>query len=302
MRVAVIGPGAIGCLFACRLENAGIHVTLVDYREDRAARLSNTGIIVSSSSGEIKAKPTVVSHVPEDVDLFVIATKSYNINDLSIPKGIPVLVLQNGLGNTETICSKVGTSNVLAGSTSEAAVLLEEGRVSHTATGRTVLGPWTSCEWASAQRALERAGFSVEYTRAPGQAVWEKAAINAGINPLTALLNVPNGRLIEIPEVRQLMRDLVVEAVKVATTEGYRFPYSLVEKAEEVCKQTAQNTSSMLQDLRRGRQTEIDAISGEIIRRGQLAHLPTPRTHVVWQLVKGLEKNETVGRQIKEPV
>ena len=83
------------------------------------------------------------------------------------------------------------------------------------------------------------------------------------------------------------MRDLVVEAVKVATSEGYRFPYSLVEKTEEICRKTAGNTSSMLQDMRNGKPTEIDAISGEILARAEAAALPTPRTRVVWQLVRG---------------
>jgi 2-dehydropantoate 2-reductase len=136
---------------------------------------------------------------------------------------------------------------------------------------------------------LSKAGFEVETTDSPGQMIWEKVGINAGINPLTAILGVPNGRLLQLPEARQIMRDLVVEAVKVAATEGYRFGYSMVEKAEEVCKQTSENISSMLQDVRAGRPTEIEALSGEILRRAQLANLPTPRTRVIWQLVKSLE-------------
>jgi len=91
-------------------------------------------------------------------------------------------------------------------------------------------------------------------------------------------------------EVRQLLRDLVVEAAKVATMEGHRFDRSLVEWAEEVCRQTAGNTSSMLQDVRGGKRTEIDAVSGEIVRRAQLTGVPVPRTRMVWQLVRGLEQ------------
>ena len=86
-----------------------------------------------------------------------------------------------------------------------------------------------------------------------------------------------------------LMRDLVVEAAKVALTEGYRFDQSLVELTEEICRSTASNISSMLQDIRAGRRTEIDMISGEIARRADLASLPTPRTRVITQLVRALE-------------
>lgn len=137
---------------------------------------------------------------------------------------------------------------------------------------------------------LQKAGFDAAVTEAPGSVIWEKAAINAGINPLTALLNVPNGVLLQRQETRQLMRDLVVEATKVAGAEGYRFGHSLVERAEQVCENTRDNISSMLQDVRKGKRTEIEAISGEILRRGQEALLPTPRTRVVYQLVRALER------------
>jgi 2-dehydropantoate 2-reductase len=141
-----------------------------------------------------------------------------------------------------------------------------------------------------AAKLLSQAGFMIELTESPGQIIWEKVAVNAGINPITALLNIPNGAILKIPEARQLMRDLVVEAVKVASTEGYRFEHSVVEVAERTCQDTAENISSMLQDIRAGKQTENDAISGEIVRRAQLSALPTPRTRVIWQLVRGLER------------
>jgi len=137
---------------------------------------------------------------------------------------------------------------------------------------------------------MRSAGFTTETTETPGQALWRKVIVNAAINPLTALVNVPNGRLLEVQELRALLRSLVVEAVKVAATEGYRFETSLVEYTEDVCRQTATNISSMLQDVRAGRQTEIEAITGEILRRADMASLPCPRSRVVYQLIKGMER------------
>lgn len=287
MRAAVYGPGALGCLFAARLARAGVTTVLVDHRRDRADRLNRQGIIIEDENGAFTQPVPLAVGDPGRVDLCIICVKAYSTATLALPASCPVLTLQNGLGNAEKLCATAGASRVLAGSTSEAATLLAEGRVRHFAAGQTTFGAWTSCPTEGAAQALRAAGFAVELTDAPGQAIWEKAAVNAGINPLTALLDVPNGRLIEIPEARQLMRDLVVEAVKVATSEGYRFPYSLVEKTEEICRKTAGNTSSMLQDVRNGKPTEIDAISGEILARAEVAALPTPRTRVVWQLVKG---------------
>ena len=289
MKVAVIGPGAMGCLFAARMAQRDTKVYLIDYKQDRAERLEESGITVESEAALFTAHPTVTTHIPTGLDLILVLTKAYSTNKLRFPPDIPVLTIQNGLGNVETLCSIVGSARVIAGATSEAATLLEEGKVRHAASGLTCFGAWTSADTTKALNLLQNAGFQVEITDAPGQLIWEKVAINAGINPLTAILNKPNRALLEMTEIRQLMRDLVVEAAKVASTEGYRFNYSLVEMAEEICNQTAENLSSMLQDIRGGKQTEIDAISGEILRRAELASLPTPRTRVIYQLVRGLE-------------
>ncbi|HOE66876.1 MAG TPA: 2-dehydropantoate 2-reductase [Candidatus Hydrogenedentes bacterium] len=291
MKVSIVGPGALGCLFAARFARSGIQTTLVDHKLDRIQRLKQNGIEVETASEVITATPSIVSSVPPSQDLVIICVKSYSTSTLKIYSGSPVLTLQGGLGNVETLCSITGSSHVLAGTTSEYAETVDEGRVRHAASGKVVFGSWTSCSVQGAKEALEASGFTVELTDAPGQILWEKAAISAAIEPLSALLNVPMGRLLQVSESRQLMRDLVVESVKVASTEGYRFSYSLIERAEELCAQNPDVVLPMLQDVRTGRRTEIEALSGEILRRGQIAALPCPRTRMIWQLLKGLEQH-----------
>ncbi len=289
IKIAVIGPGAMGCLFAARFARAGHRACLVDYKPNRADILSKGAITVEDDSGTFTERIPVSTQLPQGMDLVLVLTKAYSTASLRLPGEVPVLTLQNGLGNVETLCSMIGSARVIAGVTSEAVTLLEPGRVRHTASGRSAFGAWTSCPSDLAYKVFRDAGFDVMLTDTPGQVIWEKAAISAGINPLTALLDVPNGRLLDSTEVRQLLRDLVLEATKVAATEGYRFQQSLVEAAEELCHQTRSNISSMLQDVRNRRKTEIRAISGEIMRRARAASLPTPRTRVVYQLVRGLE-------------
>ena len=289
MKIAIVGPGAMGCMFATRLIKSGVQVTLVDYLPDRAMRLQSNGITLEENGGTQQIQPIVITSIPPNQDAVIVLVKAHSTERLQFPPDVPILTLQNGLGNVEVLCGKVGSARVLAGTTSEGVTLLGEGHVRHTGAGKTYIGSWTSCPVDKVYEALRQAQFDVEITDAPGQRIWEKTAINAGINPLTALLNVPNGRLVEIPEVRQLMRDLVVEAAKVAAIEGYKFTSSLVETTEEICRQTSANLSSMLQDLRAGKKTEIDALSGEIMRRALNASLPIPRTRVILQLIKGLE-------------
>ncbi len=290
MKVAVVGPGAMGILYASRLQLSGVSTTLVDYRSDRVKRLAKSGLVIEVEGETLKAKPSFTTTTPTNQDLFIILTKAYSTGNLKLPNNVPVLTLQNGLGNVETLCKSVGSSSVLAGTTTEASTLLEEGKIRHTASGTTVFGAWTSCAHELAEEVLTKAGFNVEITMSPGQMIWEKTVMNAGINPLTAILGIPNGKLVESKETRQLMRDLVVEAAKIASTEGYRFEYSLVEKSEQICSDSATNISSMLQDVRAGRRTEIDAICGEILARGESASLSCPRTRVIYQIVKSMEQ------------
>ena len=290
MKVSIIGPGAMGILYAARFSKSGIQTTLVDYRSSRARAIAESGIALDSDDGRpIKAKVSVALEVPPKQDLILVLVKASATASLTLPLGVPVLTLQSGLGNVETLCDFVGSSTVLVGTTTERASMIDQGHARHIAPGVTTFGSWTSCATAPAEEALKAAGFEYEITDSPGQMIWENVAIIAGINPLTALLDVPNGQLLSLEEPRQLLRNLVVEAAKVASTEGYRFEYSLVERAEEVCRETADSISTMLQDVRASRRTEIDEISGEILRKAELASLPAPRTRVIWQLVRGLE-------------
>ncbi len=288
-KVAVVGAGAMGCMFAARLQKAGINTVLVARNAERASDIEESGIKVETDGESYTASPSVRTSIPDDTDLIIILVKAYSTKSLDLPANKTVLTLQNGLGNAECLCSKVGSANVLGGTTCEAVTLLSVGHVRHVAEGQTLVGSWTSCPAEPAVAILRKAGFNAEVTEAPGQEIWGKVVMASGINSLTSLTGMTNGKLLECAETRQLLRDLVVEAAKVAASEGYRFEQSMVEKAEEVCRQTADNISSMLQDVRNGRQTEIDAISGAIMERAELTGLPVPRTRVVWQLLKGLE-------------
>jgi 2-dehydropantoate 2-reductase len=136
---------------------------------------------------------------------------------------------------------------------------------------------------------LRRAGFAVEVVEDAISLVWGKLVVNAAINPLTALLRVPNGELLERPEARRLMGELAGEAAAVALKLGVALPFTGPEcAAEEVARKTAGNRSSMLQDVLRGAPTEIDAINGAVVHLGEEMGLPTPVNRLVWSLVKSL--------------
>jgi 2-dehydropantoate 2-reductase len=136
---------------------------------------------------------------------------------------------------------------------------------------------------------LREAGFNVETVADPDSLLWGKLVINAAINPLTALLRVPNGELLERGTARALMQAAACEAAAVAAAQGIRLPYpDPLAVAESVAQRTATNRSSMFQDIQRGAPTEIDAICGAVVQAGEEVGVPTPVNLTLWQLVKAL--------------
>ncbi|HSQ40096.1 MAG TPA: ketopantoate reductase C-terminal domain-containing protein, partial [Anaerolineales bacterium] len=139
------------------------------------------------------------------------------------------------------------------------------------------------------EEALRLAGFNVQRVDDPESLIWGKLVINAAINPLTALLRVKNGELLERPFAREVMKALARETAQIARAENIALPFDdPVARAEDVAHKTAANTSSMLQDVLRGAPTEIDAICGAVVRTAEKHKLGAPVNWTCWQLVKAL--------------
>ena len=136
---------------------------------------------------------------------------------------------------------------------------------------------------------MKAAKFNVDVVDDAQSLVWGKLVVNAAINPLTALLRVPNGELLERSSAREMMRALADEVAQVAKAEGIRLPFpDPAAAAEEVAFKTAGNHSSMLQDVLRGAPTEIDAICGAVTRTAQKHNLQVPANWSCWKLVKAI--------------
>src|SRR5690606_11420289 len=151
MKVAIVGPGALGCYLACKLAHSGVEAVLVDYKTDRLERLNRNGITLEQNGETIQVRPKVVSSVPSGSSLVIVCVKSHHSKGLQLDGAPEVLTLQGGLGNVETLCAKVGSANILAGTISDTAVLVDESYVKCTYPGRIRFGSWTSCSTSTAE-------------------------------------------------------------------------------------------------------------------------------------------------------
>jgi 2-dehydropantoate 2-reductase len=301
MKIAIIGPGALGCLLGALLLEAGEDVRLVDYRPDRAARLGRQGLRLRTPEGGERrlAAPIGLPHEVGPADLTIVAVKAHQTRAaaLELPRlmaaGGLALTVQNGLGNLEALAEAVGPERLLAGVALLGVTREEEGAVRLAGRGPIIIGVPAGSrvspeETARVAAAIRRAGLDCQEQPDIEAVLWEKLLVNVGINPLTALLRVPNGALPELPEAWELAVAAAREALAVAQAAGIELHVDPEARLKQVCEATAANRSSMLQDVLAGRPTEIDALNGQVSARGAALGLPTPVNDFLTKLLRAL--------------
>ncbi len=294
----IVGTGAMACLFAARLSASGSEVTLLGTWREGIEALRRGGVTLVDQEGHEQTYPVCATDDPAEcagAHSALVLVKSWQTERAAMqlagclaPDGI-ALTLQNGMGNREKLIKALGAQRVALGVTTIGANLLGPGRVRLAGDGVISLSVHSRLGGMSDK--LRMAGFIVETAPDPDSLLWGKLVINAAINPLTALLSVPNGALLERPTMRALMTTVAREAAAVAVALGVHLPYpDPVVAVETIARRTAANRSSMLQDVLRGAPTEIDAICGAIVTAGEQTGVPTPVNRTLWQLVKALER------------
>ena len=300
MHFLVVGPGAMGCLFAARLKRAGYDVALLDYNKKRADQINNQGVVVEDVTGEYTEKVlTVTGNVTLVPDVMLICVKADKTREAGQaikqwlqPEAI-VITLQNGIGNVETLEEIFGSKRVFGGVTAEGATLLGPGKIRHAGQGETVIGSKgkTIIPAEKVIHAFNKAGFRARSVNNINHLIWGKLIINVGINALSAITRLKNGRLPQIGNARRIMEKAVKEAVAVANAKNIELPYpDPLGRVMEVCHSTAGNISSMLQDILNEKTTEVDFINGAIVREGILLGIPTPVNFVLTSLVHAIQE------------
>jgi 2-dehydropantoate 2-reductase len=294
--ILIVGTGAMGSLFAARLVQAGHDVTMLGTWKEALETIRAGGIRFIDASG---AEHRLDVHATDDTRECVgtryalVLVKSWQTERAArqllecLARDGLAVTLQNGLGNRETLIQSLGLGRVALGVTTTGATLLGAGRV--TAGGEGPISIERNAILDPLREALKSANFNVNIVDDARSLIWGKLVINSAINPLTALLQVPNGELLERPSAREMMRTLAYETAQVARAERIDLPFAdPAAAAEEVARKTATNRSSMLQDVQRGALTEIDAICGAVVKIGQKHGVSTPANWACWQLVKAI--------------
>ena len=297
MRWGIFGVGALGALFGARLAPF-VELTLFGHWAEQVACLNDPGLIWQDLEGMRQISPlNATTELPllRGIDLALVLVKSQQTENTAVeiatvlkPDGL-VVTLQNGLGNREKLERFFRPEQIVIGTTAQGANIPAVGELIHAGNGITVLQKHARSQEVA--RCFQQAGIETEIHEAVEPVIWGKLVANAGINPLTALLGWPNGALAEDRRAREMMCAAAEETAAVARALNIKLAASSAsEMILAVAQRTAANRSSMLQDIGRGAQTEIEAICGEVVRLGEQTQVAVPTNRFLRQLIQAQEK------------
>ena len=296
MKITVIGSGAMGCLFGGMLAEAGVDVHLLDIWKEHVDVLNNKGLTIISH-GRQRRVPVRAYIDPDKIkntDLALVFVKhgqtekaAQTAQQLIGRKGV-VLTLQNGMGNAEILAKTIGRGRVISGTTAQGAMLLGAGKIQHSGTGKTILGMWDTTSHPLLEQVagiLCRADIATTTVEDIKPVLWSKLFANVGINAITALTGIRNGELLDLAETQALVKDVVTEAIDVATALQIPVAEDALENVFAIARATAPNRSSMGQDVDAARPTEINAINGYILRKAEETGINVPINRALTTLI-----------------
>ncbi len=299
MKILIFGAGAMGTFLAGVLSQKN-EVALYG-RGEKIKAVEQNGIRltgITKFTGKIKTVDDPKALDDEGYDLVILAVKSYDtesaLQTIKRMKGTPVLSLQNGLDNEMKIAKSLGEKRTLGGVTSHGLTYIEAGCVHHAGIGETIIGEMDGTKTERIKdiaSTLSSAGVDTRVSNNIKRDIWIKGIVNAGINPITALTGLENGFLLKVPGLERLLEKTCQECIHVAGAAEIELgDCDVIEKTKNVARLTAKNKSSMLQDVERGRKTEMDSINGRIVEMGKKHGVDTPLNSTIVALIKGIEE------------
>ena len=297
MKVGILGSGAMGCLFGAAFHRAGCEVTLIDVNAAHVDAINHGGLELDTRAGteHLPIPACLPSDAKGPFDLVVVFTKTFHTEKAlagighAIGGNTHLLSLQNGLGNDAKLAGVVSDERVMVGASMMPSDLVGPGKVRSHGDGYSKLYPAFGGDPAFAAEvadALTRGGLETKLDPDIHSVIWSKAIFNAAMNPMCALTLRTPGFLGASEEARATIRAVVEEGVAAAHANGVAVDAQPIHDLTQVSMTDhADHEASMLQDVKAGRPTEIDAINGAIVRAAKAKGVAAPVTETLWHLV-----------------
>ncbi|AMW98332.1 ketopantoate reductase family protein [Rummeliibacillus stabekisii] len=298
MDFVIVGGGAIGLVLASKLFEHGHNVeVLVHSKEQCKAIQSGGGLTFINDVGEEKTLPIGVTTNPQNLNkkaIWILAVKYHHLRDMQLlfdelPEETILLFIQNGIKHIE-FARDLKQKNILMGTIEFGAEKVNSNKVIHRGIGIFNIANFKGEAWNNEEcQRLTAIDLPISFSENYLEMLLRKAIVNCLINTLTTLLGVPNGDLIRLPSHHRILKELYFEIVSAFPEQKNMLPFSNIE---QICKNTSQNTSSMLADYRHGRKMEIDTIVGGVMELAKERGHDLPMLKTLYLLLLALEGME----------
>lgn len=295
MKLGVMGAGAVGCYYGGMLARAGNEVVLIG-RPAHVEAVKRAGLLLETTSFTERVPMQASSEAASlaGCDLVLCCVKSTDTAKAAAEMGpylgadTIVLSLQNGVDNAQRLQEVLGVP-VIPAVVYVATEMAGPGHVKHNGRGELVIGSSPASD--AVVRLFAAAGVPVTVSEDVIAALWAKLVLNCAYNALSAITQVPYGRLVQGAGVWGVMRDVVAECLAVARADGVALPDDVWASIERIAATMPGQYSSTAQDLARGKPSEIDHLNGYVMRRGEALGIPTPVNRTLHALVRVLQDN-----------
>lgn len=299
MKIGIIGTGAVGGYFGAKLSQAGIDVTFIA-RGETLKQLQENGLKILSYKGDFKIeKPKATSDLKalKDTDIILLCVKSYSTKEIAkalkphLSDKTIIISMQNGVENEEILGEILGKQNIIGSVVFITAGIESPGVIKHTGYGKVIFGE-LSGQISDRIREIERiflgAGIPAGITTSIKTELWSKLMLNIPYNGFTALVRGPLENYQELPEAQECFLRALKEVQLVALHEGYKISDEAVENAVKFTKNEKFGTfkSSTLLDAEAGKQLEIEALQGAVIKAAKKHNLDIPINKLLYALLK----------------
>ena len=304
MRIAIVGGGAMGSIYASLLSQSPHDIWLVDIWPEHIATIRRHGLRVDGPGDSTRLVRINATDTPDDVgkvDLAILAVKAFQTDSAAasvrrlLVEGGVAMSMQNGIGNGERLAAALPGVRVAVGVPGHGGTLLWPGHVAHRVAARTHLGWLTggaTNDLAEIAATLTQAGLETSVTGDVQSMLWAHVAVVAGVNAIAAVCRVPNIEVARVPEAAQLSELAIREVAAVAAGIGIRLPW---DDPVAACRAVyvangEDHLSSMTVDVLRERPTEIDVLNGAVVEYGRRLGIATPINAALCLAIKTIER------------
>jgi 2-dehydropantoate 2-reductase len=300
LKVAVMGAGAVGCYYGGMLARSGQAVVLIA-RPDHVKAIAPAGLYLETTAfaEHVRVDASSEASAVQGADVVLFSVKSTDteaagalIKPYLAPEAL-VLCLQNGVDNADRLRGVLAKHSVAAAAVYVATEMAGPGHVRHHGRGDLVMEPSARSEALAA--AFMAAGVPSVISANVRSELWAKLVLNCAYNAVSAIAQLPYGQAVQGQGVQDLMRDVVNECLAVARAEGVEVAGDPHDAVARLVDSMPNQFSSTAQDLKRGKQTEIDYLNGLIVSRGLVLGVPTPVNRTLWALVKLLQNKQPLS-------